>query len=403
MRFLTAEYVFPIMTAPVEGGILVIGEDGSILDLIDPANLDYEINDLEKHAGFLCPGFINSHCHLELSWAKGLIDKGQGLDHFLKQLEVFRKGISDDEVIRAIQTEGDGMLKSGIVAVGDISNGITTVKYKQDSQILFHTFAEAYGSDPAYADWIFNKVSGVYQSFRSLDRNNMASITPHATYSLSPELFRLIADDALENRSILSIHHQESEDENLYFLNGTGKIAARRQFFNPEITPFMPTGLSPIESIAGYFSNEQVMMLVHNTISKESDLLAGSYFKQLYWCFCPNANLFIENRLPDTELFRKHDSCITLGTDSLASNTGLSALEEIKTIQAHFPWIPLCEMLKWATYNGAEALGFNQLGSFEKGRKPGVVLIENPDMENLCLLPGSSSRLLLMHGYESYY
>jgi aminodeoxyfutalosine deaminase len=402
MHFLTADYVFPVFTDPVQGGILVVGEDGSILDLIDPANLDYEINELVRHAGFLCPGFINSHCHLELSWAKGLIDKGQGLDHFLKQLEILRKDISKDEVNRAIKSEGDGMLKNGIVAVGDISNGSDTASYKQDSSILFHSFAEAFGSDPAYADRVFNKVSGVYQSFRTLDRNNKASITPHATYSLSPELFRLIAAHAHENRYILSIHHQESEDENLYFLNGTGKIAARRQFFNPDILPFTPTGLSPIESIAGYFDKQQVLMLVHNTVSKESDLLTGSYFKQLYWCLCPNANLFIENRLPDTELFRKHDSCITLGTDSLASNTGLSVLEEIKTIQAHFPWIPLCEMLKWATFNGASALGFNHLGSFEKGMKPGIVLIENPDVENLSLLPGSSSRLLFMHGYESH-
>ena len=145
-------------------------------------------------------------------------------------------------------------------------------------------------------------------------------------------------------------------------------------------------------------------MLVHNTVSQEADIsFAGNYFHRLYWCLCPNANLFIEDKLPDIELFRKHGSCITLGTDSLASNSSLSILEEIKTIQFHFPAVPLCEMLMWATQNGAEALGFNHLGTFEKGKRPGVILIENIDNNNLGLLPASWPRLIVMHGYESLY
>ena len=52
-------------------------------------------------------------------------------------------------------------------------------------------------------------------------------------------------------------------------------------------------------------------------------------------------------------------------------------MDEIKTIQKHFSSIPLAEMLQWATMNGARALQMeSSVGSFEKGKKPGVVLIE---------------------------
>ncbi len=35
------------------------------------------------------------------------------------------------------------------------------------------------------------------------------------------------------------------------------------------------------------------------------------------------------------------------------------------------------QVLQWATINGAKALQWNdELGSFEKGKKPGVILIE---------------------------
>jgi aminodeoxyfutalosine deaminase len=67
-----------------------------------------------------------------------------------------------------------------------------------------------------------------------------------------------------------------------------------------------------------------------------------------------------------------------LGTDSLASNHQLSIWAEIQALQTAFPNIPLAEMLQWATLNGAKALGMaDTLGSFDKGKRPGVVCVDN--------------------------
>src|SRR6188474_3450843 len=58
-------------------------------------------------------------------------------------------------------------------------------------------------------------------------------------------------------------------------------------------------------------------------------------------------------------------------------NRQLNMMEEIKTIQKHFPKIALTTILQWATLNGARALGIeNRFGSFEKGKNPGLVLID---------------------------
>jgi imidazolonepropionase-like amidohydrolase len=86
--------------------------------------------------------------------------------------------------------------------------------------------------------------------------------------------------------------------------------------------------------------------------------------------------------MPPIDMFRDNGCTMVLGTDSLASNWSLNILDEIKTIQKHHPSIPLEEMLQWATINGARALAMdNQLGSFEKGKKPGVVLIEDETLK----------------------
>ena len=69
---------------------------------------------------------------------------------------------------------------------------------------------------------------------------------------------------------------------------------------------------------------------------------------------------------------------MVLGTDSIASNYSLNLLDEMKTIHQKFPGISLQTMLKWSTLNGAKALQMEQtLGSFENGKKPGIILIEN--------------------------
>jgi cytosine/adenosine deaminase-related metal-dependent hydrolase len=100
----------------------------------------------------------------------------------------------------------------------------------------------------------------------------------------------------------------------------------------------------------------------------------------VHWCFCPNANLYIEGRLPKINLFIDQGYDIMLGTDSLASNAGLSILSEMQTIQNHFPAINLNHMLTWATLNGAKFLGIDStIGSITVGKKPGLNLITETD------------------------
>jgi len=101
---------------------------------------------------------------------------------------------------------------------------------------------------------------------------------------------------------------------------------------------------------------------------------------KLIYCLCPNANLYIENRVPPIELFIKHGCQLVLGTDSYSSNWQLSIAKEVQAILAmpRFATVAtLTDVLKWATINGAKALQWdNDLGSFEKGKRPGVVLID---------------------------
>jgi cytosine/adenosine deaminase-related metal-dependent hydrolase len=395
MHYLSADCILPVTGDPHYNSVLAIADDGTVEGVFSKGELKEPLYEIRHYNGILCPGFVNTHCHLELSWAKGLISMGEGLDQFIRQLEEFRSSVSETYIKKSLEQAANEMAENGVVATADISNGNHTLEYKTKSGQYFHTFVEVFGSNPVSAEAVFGKAIQLRSQFENTLLKGKVSIVPHATYSLSEELFSLIA--GLGGDNLLSIHHQENADENHFFEDGSGWIARRRKAFNPDLPDFAGTAKRPMESIARYFSPDQKILLVHNTVSERQDIgFANSYFTDAYWCLCPNANLYIEKQLPDISLLRRNNCRITLGTDSLASNHQLNILEEIKSIQQHFPEIPLTEILHWGTLNGAYFLGLEkELGSFEKGKNPGIVLIENVDIKTLTLNPKSTSRLLI--------
>jgi len=122
----------------------------------------------------------------------------------------------------------------------------------------------------------------------------------------------------------------------------------------------------------------QRTLFVHNTLTTYKDIAAAkSWGKNVYWATCPNANLYIENRLPNYKYFLDAKANLTIGTDSLTSNWQLSVWEEMKTISRYQSYIDFSTMLQWATINGAKALGMEEnLGSIEVGKTPGINLVD---------------------------
>jgi len=376
LRKVSADYIFPVSSPPIKNGILIFDEKGKIIDLFDPTKIDQKPDDVEVFEGLLCPGFVNTHCHLELSWMMGRIPEKTGLANFVVHIEKQKKLRKDDEVLEAIAKSDNEMRKNGIVAVGDISNTAYSFPAKAGSPIDYYTFIEVYGSMPWLAEEKFEKALEIHQQLTG-KYGLKGSISPHATYSVSKPLFLKIKAFAEKHKNILSIHHQESEAENQFFMDKTGWIIENMKKIGIDYSWFEATGKSPLESIAALMPSKNPTLLVHNTFSTEKDIDFGqNYFENIYWCLCPNANLYIENRLPDVPLFANKNLKITLGTDSLASNQQLSILAEMKTLSVAFPEISLDEILKWGTLNGAEFLNLdNKLGSFDRGKIPGINLI----------------------------
>jgi len=394
VRKISANYIFPVSSKPLKNGIIEIDNTGKITNIIDTKGDLKEIAGLEFYNGILVPGFINTHCHLELSYLKGKIKKHTGLTGFVKQIARLRDKFNEVEIKNKIAKADKLMQHEGIVAVGDITNDTISLEIKKQSKINYHSFIEIYNINSEKAQTSFNNGLEILKTVK--ENKLKASITPHAPYSLSEKLFEIFKNYYADKQEVVSIHNQESEDENKLFENRSGKLAEMLKNISESYDIVSNKNNSSLQSYISYLPKNNNVLLIHNTYTSEKDIeFAENYSDNLFWIFCPNSNLYIENKLPKIDVFIRKNIKITIGTDSLGSNEKLSILEELKTISDYFPDIPLSKLIEWATINGAKALKMeNMLGSFEIGKTPGINLIENVDIKNFKINKNSKIKVI---------
>lgn len=377
MRYITADRVFSGKEFFAADTVLVLDEKNTIHDIISIDKI--EKNNVEHFKGILTPGFINTHCHLELSHLKGVIKQHTGIVDFGLSVIKHRNDQHPEAQLEAMLQADKEMREQGIVAVGDISNSNASVEAKKRSSLFYHTFVELIALNPERAQVIFDSGKTVLVDF---EKNNLsASLAPHAPYSTSLQLIKQITNYCSSVKQPTSIHNQESTAENDFFISKTGDYLRLYETINIPINYFTASGKTSLQSIAPALNKTVNTLLVHNTFTCKEDIeLVHQTHPNLYWCLCPNANLYIENTLPDVALLQSMNCMLTLGTDSLASNSKLSIIDGINAILKHQPIISIESLLQAATFNGALFLGLeNELGLIEKNKNCGINLIEgNP-------------------------
>jgi cytosine/adenosine deaminase-related metal-dependent hydrolase len=112
MRQITADYIYPIASKPIKKGFILVDDEGIILK-ISKHQIEKCVR-VERYSGIIAPGFINAHCHLELSFAKDKIKKHSGINDFIKQLELLKSKTSLAEKISSMQDADKFMLENGV-------------------------------------------------------------------------------------------------------------------------------------------------------------------------------------------------------------------------------------------------------------------------------------------------
>src|SRR5947199_206306 len=140
MRYISAGFIYSIHQPPVQNGVLVLDDSGKILELLDPGINEIPSSlSIEKFEGIICPGFVNTHCHIELSHLKGRMSQKKTLPFFISEI-VEKRNDETEKIIDALALADEEMFQSGISVVGDIANSSVSLNIKKASKIFYHTF-----------------------------------------------------------------------------------------------------------------------------------------------------------------------------------------------------------------------------------------------------------------------
>ena len=367
------------MTAsgPIRSGFVETEDDGTVIrtgPVEDPSK------EAVFYDGALVPGFVNAHCHVELSYMKGLFRKGTGMAGFIDQINALRDTQSPSEKLRALREAMDSMWAQGVDAMADISNCADSFAVKAVHPLYTRTFLEVFGTEPEDCPAVMASVTALAGKARSFGLD--AAPTPHACYTMSPELLREASAAGLRS-GFLSYHSEESPEEDEMIRFGRGKMWDNRKAARMSTPPV--TGGSSLSYFLDQLEKvvplpvEGHVLLVHECCMDAAGARAAqAALKHPFVALCPLSNLFIHNALPPVEMMRREGLTLCVGTDSLSSNDELDMVRELYCLQEHFPDVPLEELLEWACRNGARFLGKEDvLGSFAPGSKAGVVLIDH--------------------------
>lgn len=392
---IAAPFVYTLDTMePIRNGFVEYTEDGTVLKVGQSEDISAEPCVLD---GAIVPGFVNAHCHVELSHLHGKFVKGTGMAGFIDQINALRDWAGRDVKTRLVQEWMDRMWDRGVSAMADISNDDSSFEVKKSHPMYTRTFLEVFGSEPEQCDGVMAEVRRLNETADAAGID--AAPTPHSCYTMSPQLLSSSSAAGLE-KGWLSYHSQESQEEEDLLMSGSGAMYENRKRSGMSTPPV--TGESSLKYFIDRLQHakpspyDERILLVHNVCLKQDDIdAAKKVMKNVYWAVCPLSNMFIHNALPPIPLMRKNGLAITVGTDSLSSNDDLDIIKELACLHEAFPEVPMGEILTWASLNGARFLAKDDvLGSIVEGKRPGLVLISDVDADGAVTAASRSKRII---------
>ena len=378
MKRISARYVYLLdEAAPLVNGFVEYDEDGTILRTGICEDPEAEEDFLD---GAVVPGFVNAHCHVELSYMWKLFRRGTGMAGFIDQINALRDTVSLEEKLADIQSRMDQMWQRGVQAMADISNCDDSFAIKAASPMYTRTFLEVFGTEPEDCAGVMENVLALQQ--KALACGLDAAPTPHACYTMSPQLLTAASAEALK-AGFLSYHSEETPEEEEMLRSGSGPMWDNRVRAGMSTPPV--TGASSLLYFidrlraAAPAPYDAHILLVHEVCMDQEGIdTVKAVMRHPFVALCPLSNLYIHDALPPVELLRSNGLKLTVGTDSLSSNDDLDMVAELFCLQENFPQVPLGELLTWACRNGAEFLGKAQeMGTLAPGKRPGLVLIDH--------------------------
>ncbi len=380
--------MIPVGSPPVEHGIVVVhGEQiVGIHRTLRPDTVD--LGDVA-----ILPGLVNCHTHLEFSRLSEPLQPMSPFTGWIREVVRSRWSVQD-AVGDAIRSGLQESLRGGVTLLGDIATtGWSWEDYRDGPDRII--FQELLGLSP-------ERVSDAFATAQRHVAHADAGLSPHAPYSVHPELFRHAVQWAKKSNIPLAMHLAETDSERELLEQGTGEFRTLLEEFGiwrPELfgNRRWSEFLEPLSDLSH-------ALVIHGNYLGDDDLRFLAQNPQMTLVYCPRTHAAFGHPPHPWQTLLQIGGSVALGTDSRASNPDLSLWAELQFLAENFPQISQLELLRIATLSGARALGKNRdHGSLETGKLANLFVVgpvpdDGPLLHQALITPASQITRVMHRG-----
>lgn len=321
----------------------------------------------------ILPGLVNAHTHLDLSHLKGKLIKGSPFPQWLKRVARARAlSFFEGRHIRSGVAE---VVAGGAVAVGDVSvSGKSAFVLHESGLAGSIVYCEVIGINPAKAGQAADHMRRKIELLQQQGAVRLG-ISPHAPYSVSPELFEQCLRLCISHKLPMAIHVAETESEVEMLTEGTGELRELLETYDLLPPDWRPPGKRPVKFLhdLGILDAKPLLIHCNHIDDSEASLIAKAGCTV---CYCPRSNAFFRRTAGSLDKLLGAGVKVAIGTDSLASNDSLSMLAEMKFLKSNCPDLDWETIFEMATINGARALGIPYGGLLGEGLAADITAVE---------------------------
>jgi cytosine/adenosine deaminase-related metal-dependent hydrolase len=376
---LSARWIFPVSGPPLENGTIGIA-DGRITAIhADDVQPTYNLGNVA-----IIPGLVNAHTHLELSDAAAPLTPAVPFASWLRAV-VFHRRVrgetagADDLAVAAGRTES---LCHGTTTIGDIVGRPSTGSTSPGSgAIRTVAFLELLGLAPERRDQQLQRAREHLAS-NAGDQSVIRGLSPHAPYSVHPELLRGSIDLAVEHGAPVAMHLAETVDELELLAHGSGEFVRFLQDLGVWRDDAIPQGSRPLDYLRE-LSRVTRALVIHGNFLSDEELDYIAAHPSLSVVYCPRTHAYFGYAPHPWRRMLSRGINVALGTDSRASNPDLSLFAELRLLRRLAPDFDLAGLLQLGTINGASALGLAaETGSLAVGKSADLAIVALPDVNS---------------------
>lgn len=368
---LRARIVFPGDGPAIEPGTLII-ESGRIVD-VSPRG-DSAAIDLGDAA--VIPGLINAHTHLEFSDLPAPIAPPRPFPDWIRNVVAHRR--SRTEPTAGIVARGLAeSAAAGTTTLGEIATEDSDASDLPDRLGRVVRFRELIGF-PACQIEPQLEIARRHLTAPAEDRA-VHGISPHAPYSVHPDLFRGLVELAIENDCPIAMHLGETADEIEFLESSTGPFVEFLKQWDLWDAGAVAAGTRPLDYLRE-LAKAQRALAIHGNQFNESEIQFLGAHPHVSLVYCPRTHAYFRHPPHPWRDVTARGGNVVLGTDSRASNPDLSLWNELQFLREHNPELEDEQLLRYGTVNGARALGLdNETGRLAPGLPADLCVISLAD------------------------